>query len=72
MENMLEPAVKAAKEAGKILEDNFSKTNPITLKEGGSFVTEIDKRAESKIISVIREKFPTHSINAEESGLADE
>ncbi len=66
----LEVAVRAAKEAGEILKENFPKANPIAFKEGGSWVTEIDKLSERKIISIIKESFPDHSINAEESGLS--
>jgi len=65
----LEVAIKAAKEAGEILKENFRKANLISLKEGGSWVTELDKLSEGKIISIVKENFPTHSINAEESGL---
>lgn len=70
MAKELEVAIKAAKEAGEILKENFLKANPITIKEGGGWVTEIDKLSESKIISIIKESFPDHSINAEESGFA--
>ena len=72
MTKELEVTIKAAKEAGKILKENFHKVNPVTVKTGGSWVTEIDKLSESKIISVIRENFPGHSINAEESGFSKE
>ena len=72
MKKELEVAIKAAKEAGKILKDNFHKVNPVTLKQGDSWVTEIDKLSENKIISSIKENFPTHSINAEESGFSKE
>ena len=70
MKKELEVAIKAAKEAGKISKENFLKSNLIALKEGGSWVTEIDKLCEKRIISIIKESFPDHSINAEESGLA--
>jgi len=69
MSKELEVAIKAAKEAGKILKDNFQEINTVTFKEGGSMVTEVDKLSERRIISRIKEAFPKHSINAEESGL---
>src|SRR4030042_3662845 len=70
MSKELEVAIKAAKEAGEISRENFLKANPVSLKDGGSWVTEIDKLSESKIISIIKENFPNHSVNAEESGFA--
>ncbi|OGY22913.1 MAG: hypothetical protein A2172_03180 [Candidatus Woykebacteria bacterium RBG_13_40_15] len=66
----LEVAIKAAKEAGKILKENYHKANKPTLKQDASWATEIDKLSENKIISIIKENFPTHSINAEESGFS--
>lgn len=69
MTRELEVAIKAAKEAGKILKKHFHQPNKITLKADKSFVTQADKLAEEKIISIIKENFPDHSINAEESGL---
>lgn len=71
MSKEFEVAIKAAKEAGKIAGENFLKTNLVSLKDEDSWVTEIDKLSESKIISVIKENFPDHSVNAEESGLAE-
>ncbi|OGY22705.1 MAG: hypothetical protein A2126_03875 [Candidatus Woykebacteria bacterium GWB1_45_5] len=70
MTKELEVAIKAARQAGEILRENFHKAHPVTLKEGGSWVTEIDKLSERKIISIIKENFPTHSVNAEESGFS--
>jgi len=70
MSKELDVAIKAARQAGEILKENFHKANPRTLKEGGSWVTEVDKLSERKIISIIKENFPSHSIIAEESGLA--
>jgi len=71
MSKELDVAKKAAKEAGKILLEYFQESNEVTLKEDKSFQTKIDKLAEEKIISIVKENFPDHSINAEESGLSD-
>jgi myo-inositol-1(or 4)-monophosphatase len=65
----LEVAIKAAKEAGKILRNEFGKVAAVTLKEDESFQTEADRLSEEKIISIIKTNFPDHSICAEESGL---
>ena len=70
MKKELEVAIEAAKEAGKILSESFQKSNTVTLKEDKSFQTEVDRSSEAKITSIIKEAFPNHSINAEESGLS--
>lgn len=67
----IEVAKKAAKEAGEILKIRFIGYNPTTLKQDTSLVTESDKLSEEKIISIIQKNFPSHSIQAEESGLTD-
>ena len=62
-------AQKAAEEAGKILLSYYGKLYKISKKENAGIVTEADKAAEEKIITLIKEHFPDHSILAEESGL---
>jgi len=69
MSKELEVAIKAAKEAGEILKENFNNTNPVTFKDEGGSLTKIDTLSETKIVSILKENFPNHSINAEESGL---
>ncbi len=66
-----EIAEKAAQEAGKILLSYYGKLYKISKKENAGIVTEADKAAEEKIISLIRSQFPDHSILAEESGLSE-
>ena len=62
-----ETAIKAAKEAGKILMENFKKA--MTIKDkGDSLVSDIDLKSERKIIAIIKENFPEHSILSEEEG----
>lgn len=61
--------IKAAIEAGKILKENFGGKFEISSKDVVSnLVTAIDKLSEEKIISVIQNDFPEHSILTEESG----
>ena len=65
----LETAKFAAKEAGKILLENFSK--PYEIKQKGErkeFVTEIDLKSEKRILSILKKEFPEHSILSEEAG----
>ena len=71
MSEELAVAIRAAKEAGKIIKENFGKSQTITFKENKSFLTETDVASEKKIISIIKESFPNHSIIAEESGLSE-
>jgi len=60
-------AIQAAKEAGKILTENFGKVSKINVKKRGDLVTNVDLEAEKKIISLIRKRYPEHSILSEES-----
>lgn len=66
---MKRTAIKAAKEAGKIILSYYSKNVKATSK-GSTYnlVTKADIASEDKIISIIKDKFPDHSILAEESG----
>ncbi len=65
----LEIAIKAALEAGKILEKYFETEILKEFKEDNSIVTRADKESEEVIKKIILETFPTHSILGEETGL---
>ncbi len=71
---MREPFINIAVEAVRSAEHIIIRamkrldTIQITEKKPNDFVTEVDKRVEQEIISVIRKAFPSHSILAEESG----
>lgn len=67
---MLDVAVQAAKEAGRFLKASVGKVTSIETKKGNvrDLVSEIDKASEAMIISIIKERYPHHSILAEESG----
>lgn len=73
MNQYLQTATAAAKEAGKIFKANFGKPKIVSLKGGNprDLVTEIDKQLERLIKSRIHKKFPDHNIVGEESGLSD-
>ncbi len=66
---MKRTAIKAAKEAGEIILQYYSK-NVNAMSKGNTYdlVTEADLAAENKIISTIKNKFSGHSILTEESG----
>jgi len=68
-------AVKAAKEAGDILRENLGKIKRIDYKGkarpapiwgGVNLVTDIDRKAEEKIIEIIKKEYPTYDILTEE------
>ncbi|MSU44650.1 inositol monophosphatase [Candidatus Nomurabacteria bacterium] len=64
----LEIAIKAALEAGKILEKYFETEVLKEFKEDKSIVTVADKESEEVIKKIILETFPMHSILGEETG----
>ncbi len=64
----LEIAIRAAKEAGKILSELFGKVTQIVKKGEINLVTEADINSEKKIIEIITSSFPSDSILAEETG----
>ena len=69
MHSYKEVMIEAAKEAGKIIQQYFQGTFLISNKEGiNNLVTEVDTRAETKIIEIIKSRFPDHHIISEEVG----
>src|SRR3989344_5890018 len=65
----LEVAIKAAMEAGKILEKYFETEILKEFKEDASIVTAADRESEEVIKKIISENFPDHSILGEETGM---
>lgn len=65
----LKVAIKAAEEAGKILEKYFETEILKEFKEDKSIVTLADRESEEIIKKIIREAFPSHFILGEETGL---
>ncbi len=68
---MKEFAVSLAKEAGKIIKENFGKTEEYEVKSRTELVTKIDKQIDEFIVKKIKEKYPEHNILIEESGKYD-
>lgn len=60
-------AIEAAKEAGRILIDNFRKVIKVKSKKDKSLVTEVDLAAERKIAKLIKDNYPEDNILSEES-----
>lgn len=65
---MLTTACRAAKLAGKLLMASYGKlkNSQISTKSKNDFVTELDRKSEALIISIIKKRFPSHGILAEE------
>lgn len=62
-------SVWLCREAGKILMSGFrSKTTVVSYKSRTDMVTDIDRKSEEFITSIIKKEFPDHSIIAEEGG----
>ncbi len=69
MTELKEVLLFAAKEAGKIIKHYFNGTFKIDNKTSiNDLVTEVDKFSENKIIEIIRQYFPEHTIISEEVG----
>jgi myo-inositol-1(or 4)-monophosphatase len=68
MSKELRVAIRAAKEAGKILKQHYGKIKKITYKKEYSRLTAADLLAEKKIIGIIKKEFPEYSIYSEEKG----
>lgn len=64
---MKDLAIAAAKEAGKILLDNFGKIERVDTKGVKDLVSNVDIESENKIIDMIKSKYPDHGILCEES-----
>lgn len=70
---MLNTAIQAAREAGKIQLRAFRDRSRLVInqKTAGDFVTEVDKMCEEKIIEVLSNAYPSHNFLGEESGLKE-
>ncbi len=67
---MLNIAIRAARNAGDLIQRSSENINQLTInkKSSNDFVSEVDRMAEHEIIKVITQAYPDHSIRAEESG----
>ncbi|SFN23838.1 myo-inositol-1(or 4)-monophosphatase [Formivibrio citricus] len=70
MHPMLNTAVRAARRGATVIQRASNNIEFITPEKKGhnDFVTEVDRAAEQAIIETILEAYPTHAIQAEESG----
>ena len=64
----LQTAKDAALKSGLLLKENFGGKHIISFKSEHDIGLEIDKQSEKIILSILKKKFPSHSIYSEESG----
>jgi myo-inositol-1(or 4)-monophosphatase len=71
MHPMLNIAVRAARNAGKVIIRSFEQLDKVEVESKGTndFVTSVDTAAEEVIIETIRKSYPEHTIIGEESGV---
>lgn len=68
MQPTLIEVIEWVKQAGEILRAGYGKRHTITLKGRVDLVTEVDAQSEALLLSLLRGKYPDHTIYAEESG----
>ncbi|HIA08372.1 MAG TPA: inositol monophosphatase [Chromatiaceae bacterium] len=70
MHPMLNIAVRAARDAGKVIIQHVNRLDSLKITDKGrnDFVSEVDRMAEAVIIDTLRKAYPNHAILAEESG----
>ncbi|WP_026958914.1 inositol-1-monophosphatase [Aliagarivorans taiwanensis] len=73
MHPMLNIAVRAARNAGKVITRAYEQLDKVETmaKSANDYVTNVDKAAEQAIIETILKSYPDHSIIAEESGMVE-
>ncbi len=70
MHPMLNIAIRAARNAGRIITRNINRVNTLSVevKQRNDFVTDVDRQAEKAIIETLHRSYPDHAFMAEESG----
>jgi len=71
MHPMLNIAIRAARNAGKVIAKGYENLESVEVEEKSlnDYVSSVDKEAELAIIGTLRKSYPDHSIVAEESGI---
>jgi myo-inositol-1(or 4)-monophosphatase len=62
-------AEAAARAGGEVLRASYGRVQSVRFKGATDLVTEVDVRAEQTIVALIRERFPTHQVLAEEGSV---
>jgi len=68
LDNFLNTAIEAAREAGRIQRERFGEDFKIEHKGEINLVTEVDYQCEKAIIDIIKRDYPEHEILTEEAG----
>ena len=71
MNQFLDVAIEAAREAGAMLRAEFDRPKKISYKGEVDIVTESDRRSEAAIVARLSRHFPEHAIVAEEGSNSD-
>ncbi len=71
LQDFFQTALTAAQVAGNIIRQNLNKSLEIDFKGRANAVTQVDRESENTIISIIKDKYPNHSIIAEERPAID-
>jgi myo-inositol-1(or 4)-monophosphatase len=66
MDEFMTAAWEAAESAGTLIPESWQQTKQIHYKSAVELVTSVDRQSESRIVAVLRKRFPGHSILAEE------
>jgi len=71
MHPMLNIAIRAARNAGKVIVKGYENLESVEVEEKSlnDYVSSVDKEAEVAIIGTLRKSYPDHSFIAEESGI---
>lgn len=74
MHPTLNVAIKAAREAGKIISHASRDVGALTIqvKDVNDFVSEVDRNAEEAIIDILKHAYPDHGFFGEESGKSNQ
>jgi len=71
LEHAMRVGIAAAYAGARVVRDRYGNISQIDKKGAFNLLTEADTESEKKIITIIREAFPDHSILAEESGASE-
>ena len=69
LSQIAEVAAEAARAGGKVLLEGYGQVHAVRFKGATDLVTEVDMRAEQTIVALLRERFPTHQVLAEEGSV---
>lgn len=69
LDAVADAAAAAARAGGEILLASYGQVRSVSFKGLTDLVTEVDLRAERAIVSLLRDRFPTHQILAEEGSV---